>query len=190
MIICDSGLAKALKRAYRGGGYTVARDGDHIWLLASNWFVQCRKNDFPRRALGTIVEHIGLVPDKGEAYFAHKETEPQTSIFAEIEHEKELWVGGENIEVVGMTHMTFKGARIFQALGNIGEKPVFAVSQINLTILEPDVTVMSNLAIADSARLLIHGDHETVVIAAAGKHSVAMEPKDMAIFEALEHVDL
>ena len=66
-IIQEKGLVRAIKDAYRHGGYNVLNlDGDVV-IYAEGWCVRCPWNKLPRKALATIVEHLGMIPENGEA---------------------------------------------------------------------------------------------------------------------------
>ena len=41
MIIEEKGLVKAIKIAYRHGGYTVLNQGGEVTIYTEGWFVRC-----------------------------------------------------------------------------------------------------------------------------------------------------
>lgn len=190
MTINEAGLTRGLKRAFRAGGYTVARNGDNIWLLATDWYVECTKDLFPRRALGAIVEHIGFLPDAGEAYHVIKNDDPQMVLFEETEQQREMWTGAAQTMDAVRTNLTYKGVRIFQALGGLEGNAVFGAPEPDLALLEPVVPKEVKAIVADRSRLLYYEDEERVVLAIANKNTVALDEKDTEILEALEHMDL
>lgn len=85
MIVNEKGLVKAMKEAYRYGGYKVAAIGmeSNPYLMINNgfWAVEIELENMPRKALGLIAEHVGKIPAIGEAYQV-KKGEVQTVIYA------------------------------------------------------------------------------------------------------------
>lgn len=77
MIINEKGLARALKLAYKHGGYTLIANGEQIILFTEGWYLQCDKDKFPRKALATIVEHMGTLPTMDAALSIADGEEPQ-----------------------------------------------------------------------------------------------------------------
>ena len=62
-IIQEKGMVRAIKGAYRHGGYNVLNlDGDVV-IYTEEWCVRCPWNKLPRKALATIVEHLGMIPE-------------------------------------------------------------------------------------------------------------------------------
>lgn len=59
MLINEAGLVRAIKRAYKHGGYVVANLGDAVAIYTENWYIQANRALFSRKALATIVEHMG-----------------------------------------------------------------------------------------------------------------------------------
>ena len=58
MIIEEKGLVKAIKIAYRHGGYTVLNQGGEVTIYTEGWFVRCLWPKLPRKALATIEELV------------------------------------------------------------------------------------------------------------------------------------
>lgn len=83
MVVNESGLCAAMKKAYKEAGYKVAglaADGEYkILIAAPGWCVVILKEKMPRKVLGLIVEHVGDVPRCGEAYQVQKK-QVQTEI--------------------------------------------------------------------------------------------------------------
>ena len=85
MIISESGLNRAIKDAKRYGGYTVVMEADTVAIYAQEWFIKCPRQKFPRKALATIVEHIGTIPEDGVPMTVTKKGDPQL-VMAEAAH--------------------------------------------------------------------------------------------------------
>lgn len=78
-IIQEKGLVRAIKAAYSHGGYTVLNQGAQVTIYTEGWFVRCPWPKLPRKALATIVEHMGMIPDDGEAVTIERMTSPRPS---------------------------------------------------------------------------------------------------------------
>lgn len=63
----------ALKDAFKSGGYKVLFFGGLVSVRAGYWAFEIGEELLPREVLGKIVEHIGMIPGNGEAYFCHTE---------------------------------------------------------------------------------------------------------------------
>lgn len=83
MVICEKGLIRAMKEAYKTEGYEIAcKDvGDirQIRLETDTWRVMCSLKNLPRKVLALIVEHLGEIPEPGQAFHVNKK-EAQTKI--------------------------------------------------------------------------------------------------------------
>ena len=64
MLINESGLVRCIKRAYKSAGYAVAAEGDCMTIYTEQWYIQCKRAAIPRKVLATIVEHMGMIPDR------------------------------------------------------------------------------------------------------------------------------
>lgn len=95
MIIEEKGLVKAIKIAYRHGGYTVLNQDGEVTIYTEGWFVRCLWPKLPRKALATIVEHIGMIPDDGEAVAIEKDDQPQAIMAGIVSDDVDGWMGGE-----------------------------------------------------------------------------------------------
>ena len=66
----------ALREAFKGAGYHVAFTEDQILVRNDVWAFWVDSLYIPPKVLGTIVEHIGLIPNRPAAYRAQKDLEP------------------------------------------------------------------------------------------------------------------
>lgn len=84
MVINEKGLIRAMKEAYKGAGYKVAADDsggiEEIMIGYPGWVVVIEKKNIPRKVLGLIAEHVGAIPEPGQAYQVSKK-QTQTEIF-------------------------------------------------------------------------------------------------------------
>ena len=56
MLINENGLVRAIKNAYKAGGYIVNNLGDTMAIYTDAWFIKCHRAILPRKALAVIVE--------------------------------------------------------------------------------------------------------------------------------------
>lgn len=61
MLINEAGAVRVIKKAYRGGGYTVNCWGGVMAIYTQNWYIQARREVMPRKVLAAIVEHAGMM---------------------------------------------------------------------------------------------------------------------------------
>lgn len=84
MVVSESGLMTAMREAYKGAGYKVANDDsggtEQIMIGAPGWVVVIEKENVPRKVLGLIAEHVGDIPEPGQAYQVSKK-QTQTEVF-------------------------------------------------------------------------------------------------------------
>ena len=86
MLINESGLVRCIKRAYKSAGYAVAAEGDCMTIYTEQWYIQCKRAAIPRKVLATIVEHMGMIPDDGEAMAIEKDDQPQAVMALSLIH--------------------------------------------------------------------------------------------------------
>ena len=84
MVVSESGLMAAMKKAYKKEGYKVAglhRAGfEELLIGTEDWVTVMAKKNVPRKVLGLIAEHLGQIPGEGEAFQVAQDA-PQTEIF-------------------------------------------------------------------------------------------------------------
>ncbi len=117
MVINESGLCAAMKAAYKkkSTGYKVAsriaRGGaEEIVLSAPGWTAIITRENAPRKVLGLIVEHVGDLPQVGQA-FQVQDTKAQAEIFDMAVPELEELAAGA---VVKRTQLNYNGYQIWQ----------------------------------------------------------------------------
>ena len=97
VIIEEKGLVKAIKDAYRYGGYTVLNQDGDVAIYTEGWFVRCLWPKLPRKALATIVEHMGMIPDAGEAVAIDKADQPQAVMDGIVRDDVETVIIGTSV---------------------------------------------------------------------------------------------
>lgn len=115
-MILEKGLVQLMKKAYKLGGYTVAEfaNGEHRrYIVATKeWLVACDAPMMPRKALGLLAEHLGMMP-RDEAFRVRKDTEAQTILVDTV-------VGvfcdlyGQRSAPMGRTRLTLDGLEVWQ----------------------------------------------------------------------------
>lgn len=119
MIVNEKGLLKVMKEAHKGYGYSVAATNDAIGvesiiIITKECVVVGDKKKMPRKVLALIVEHMGELPQSGEAFQVRK-NQPQTEIFdAATQHLKEMHSDNKPLKLIKRTDITLSGYRLWQ----------------------------------------------------------------------------
>lgn len=119
MIVNEKGLLKIMKEAHKSYGYSVAVETDtagveNIIIITQNCAVIGDKKNMPRKVLALIVEHMGELPQSGEAFQIRK-NEPQTEIFdAATQTIREIHAGNKPLKLIKRTDLTLGGYRLWQ----------------------------------------------------------------------------
>ena len=189
MIISESGLVRAIKDAQKHGGYTVAVEEDTVAIYGQEWFIKCRRPMLPRKALATIVEHIGTIPEDGVPITVMKNTEPQ-QVMAEVARDDIAhWCAGTPAARTSMVPVIMQGYQIFQTTE--GKGACWGVPAHRLGILERADAENIMAEVIDNDRLLWRGDGEAVVLDAVRKATSGWARAwERVVWEALESVDL
>lgn len=185
MIINESGLVRAMKQAYRTVGYTVYRTGDYLGIYTHCWYVYCQADQVPRKVLGAIVEHMGMLPAEGQASSIEKDEAPQMVLPEIANQDIEQWMGGWSGEEAAYTPVTFQGYRIVQEL-NTGACYGFLESHLDIVF---DVYAIRSTELMNR-KILYKGEEGGVVIMAARTSSDLMEPWERDIWARLEGTHL
>lgn len=133
MIIEEKGLVKAIKAAYRHSGYTVLNQGGEVTIYTEGWFVRCLWTKLPRKALAIIVEHMGMIPDDGEAMAIEKDDQPQAVMAGIVSDDVAGWMGGEAASMASYVPVTFRGYQLFQ---EVNGRQAYGVDPTALAIVE------------------------------------------------------
>ncbi|MEG2176994.1 MAG: hypothetical protein RRY97_08995 [Oscillibacter sp.] len=188
MLINESGLIRAIKRAYKGGGYVVANYGDVISIYTDNWYIQVSHALLARKVLATIVEHMGVIPETATPLSILKDEEPQIVLQDVTASDMAHWRGGERGEEVTMATVIMQGYQIFQPPGG---GACWGVPLYLLDMIERDVVEHTGADVVDNNRLLWEADGEAVVIGTVRKaRSSWAKEWERAVWTALEGVDL
>ena len=118
MVVSESGLMAAMKKAWKKEGYKVAgidRAGfEEIMIGTGEWVVVITKKNVPRKVLGLIAEHLGQIPVAGEAFHL-RNGDTQTEIYHVAMQLIEAMGNGEKPRSRAMpTSLTMGGRRLWQ----------------------------------------------------------------------------
>lgn len=186
MLINESGLVRCIKRAYKSAGYAVAAEGDCMTIYTEQWYIQCKRAAIPRKVLATIVEHMGMIPDDGEAMAIEKDDQPQAIMAGIVSDDVAGWMGGEAASMASYVPVTFRGYQLFQ---EVNGRQAYGVDPTALAIVERVTAEMGTAAISGGRALTWSHDGETVMLEAIRKTTWAWE-WERTVWEALESVDL
>ena len=188
MLINEAGLVRAIKRAYKHGGYVVANLGDAVAIYTENWYIQANRALFSRKALATIVEHMGMIPEKNVPTYILKDEDPQLVLKEVAADDMSHWRGGQRGEEVTLVPVIMQGYQIFQPPGG---GSCWGVPLYLLDMIERDAAEHTGADVVDEDRLLWEADGEAVVIDTVRKaRSSWAKEWERAVWNALEGVDL
>ena len=121
MVISESGLCAAMRDAFRkkSTGYKVAMrqlegENPEVVLSTSDWTVIIEKENAPRKVLALIVEHLGDLPQVGQAFHV-KDDNVQTEIFSMAVPEAEQLQPNVTVK---RTQIAYMGHTIYQREDN------------------------------------------------------------------------
>ena len=117
MLINEGGLIRAIKRTYKAGGYTVLNTGNDVAIYTDHWFAMANRALLPRKVLATIVEHMGMIPERDMPTSIIKDTEPQLVLRETAADDMDHWRGGDRGEEVTMVPVIMQGFQIYQPPG-------------------------------------------------------------------------
>jgi hypothetical protein len=185
-IIQEKGMVRAIKGAYRHGGYNVLNlDGDVV-IYTEEWCVRCPWNKLPRKALATIVEHLGMIPENGEAVNIEKDGQPQAIMAGVATEEAAGWTFSPATVGASYVPVTFRGYQLFQ---EVNSRQAYGVDPTALAIVERTTAEMGTAGVSEGRTLGWSHDGETVMLAAIRKTTWAWD-WEKTVWEALESVDL
>lgn len=188
MLINESGLVRAIKSAYKHGGYTVNNQGDTMDIYTETWFVKCKRAMLPRKAMATIVEHMGMIPDENGPVSIGKDGDPQQVIQEVGQDDAAHWCGGQRGDDVTMVPVIMQGYQIYQPAGG---GPCYGVPCVHLGAIERDVAEHQEADVLDNNRLMWRSDGEVIVMASVRKATSNWAKEwERAVWAALESVDL
>ena len=188
MIIDEKGLARNLKYAYKHGGYTMTANDEQIIVYTDNWAIRVDWDKLPRKALATIVEHIGLLPQSSDALFIEDGSDPQAVMPETVGEDVAIWCReAETTERATIVPMAIQQVQLFQdeGLRVYGIRSDFLGIVSGSAIRDMAANVMDNTLANWSAE----GEEITLK---AWRPTALYYPKKShkAVWEALERVDL
>lgn len=187
MIINEKGLVHAIKEAYRADGYNVLNEGRQVVVYTQDWYIRCDWKGLPRKALATIVEHMGMVPDGADAVSIRMREEAQAVMPEIVQGDLAGWSEGETTERATMVPILFQGMQFFQAPGG-GQ--CFAVDPLGLAIVERDIAAFNTAIVIENNRMSWSHENERVILAAQHRGEYWPQGWERDVWTALEGVDL
>ncbi|MBO5891249.1 MAG: hypothetical protein J6Q30_00840 [Oscillospiraceae bacterium] len=125
MVINEKALVTQMKNAYNSCGYTVAVEGDRMYLTNGFWLAEIDVDNVPDKILGMFGEHIRDVPKDGDAYKVTKDKDgaivqkrilPEAMGMVMQMYERRNVVFKVAVPVVMQkTNLTYDGCRVWQA---------------------------------------------------------------------------
>ena len=187
MLINEAGLVRAMKRAYRGEGYNVVNRGGTIAIYTKTWYLEAGRGYIPRKALATIVEHMGEIPEAGNPVLVQKDVEAQ-AVMPEVSTEDlAAWVTGDRGETVVMVPVIMLGYQIFQAESGA----CYGIGLTALGMIEPEEAEHWGAEVISGDRLMWDVDGERIITRAVRKSKSGWARAwERAVWDALESVDL
>ena len=188
MLINEAGLVRAMKSAFKHGGYAVSNQGSMVAIYTENWYVQTTRALLPSKVLVTIVEHMGMIPEVNVPVSILKDEDPQLILKEVAADEMDHWCGGERGEEATMVPVIMQGYQIFQPPGG---GACWGVPLLYLGMVDRDAAEHTGADVVDNDRLLWEADGEAVVIDATRKAKTSWAKEwERAVWTALEGVDL
>lgn len=114
MVIDENGLVALLKKRHKYG-YDVVMSAGSIVLKTEDWMVETKFGLLPRKVLGLLAEHMGLLPAAGEALHVVRDEENQGIVPAVALGEIAEWKRTDHGTEAWAAPLTFKGQQIYQA---------------------------------------------------------------------------
>ena len=122
MVINESGLLAAMKDSYKCGGYHVALTVVHnkkCYLIAGygyGWAAVIRQHKMPRKVLGLLAEHIGRLPEEGDAFLLRKDNDAQDEMLHVAINPigDKLKAAGKSYVAIRRSRLTWDGDNVWQ----------------------------------------------------------------------------
>ena len=188
MLINENGLARAVKSAYKDGGYSVMCDGDRMAIYTKHWLAIREREKMPRKVLGAIAEHAGIIQDD-TPMLIHKGGEPKIIMADVAQGEVNAWTAGNRVATASYVPVILQGYQVYQAQGGTG--PCYGIELPHLEILERLPALDTPANILDGDRLAWHFDDEVLVLSSVRKAAASWaEEWERAVWTALEGVNL
>lgn len=162
MIISGKGLARALKRAYKSGGYSILRIGDDLCIYTDEWFVRAVRKELPNEVHSTIMNHAGCAYlDEPMPLHIAKDEEPQILMNDVAEQELAYWVEVTRGTFVNFSIVSIGNVQLFQERSIAGE--CYGIKDTVLELLEDDVLHTASGVVWAGPRIAWGVDGEQVV---------------------------
>lgn len=157
MVVDESGLTAELKRRHKSG-YDVAVEPGTVVIQTEDWMVETKFNLLPRKALGLLVEHMGLLPAAGEAIHVQRDCENQGIMPSIIRDEVDGWMRVGTSSEARPAPLAWGAYQLYQdaALRLVGVPP----GALGLV----DSSAYRSAIALDGDRLLWSADGQTIIV--------------------------
>lgn len=146
MIFNEKGLIRAMKKAYKDDGYTVAATDTGLIITGEMWGVQLNDKAIPNTVKSLIVLHAGKIPEPGNALGVSK-SETGTMFYDmavdRVEKLLELYVQGKRA-AIRPTRLTMDGFRIWQLPNSLSVHLIDPENQQILDYSDHDAYLVGN----------------------------------------------
>lgn len=146
MIFNEKGLIRAMKRAYRDDGYTVAATDSGLIITADMWGVKLNEEAIPNTVKSLIVLHAGKIPESGNAISVCK-SETGTMFYDmavdRMDNLHELYYKGDRA-TIRPTRLTMDGYRVWQLPDSLRVQMVDPENQQILDYSDHDAYMVGN----------------------------------------------
>ena len=187
MIISEKGLTRALKKAYKAGGYVLVNGPDQVVIYTRGWYIRGSWPKFPVKALATIVEHMGSLPTEEGGLEIIDGAEPQHIMAEKVGEDVAFWESdAAAVATAGIVPLTFMAASLFQTPAGA----CYGVSQTPLGIVEDDVIEKETATVMKDYRLKWEAEEEKAVVLAVRPSENYEAGFVRDVWTALEGIDL
>ena len=190
MLINEGGLVKALKHDLKHGGYNIMNGGEQVTIWGNGWYLRADWAKLPRKALATIVEHMGMIPSGADALTVVADADPQVAMPEIVAQDVAGWLNGSGSGDATMVPVYFAGVQVYQ---QDGSGRCYGVSPASLAIVERTIAEHDTAGVMDENRLYWKYGGEVVMVTAvrpAPNAAYWTQPWQKNVWEALESVDL
>lgn len=187
MIIDEKGLVRAIKRAYTTYGYNVLNLGRQVAVYTDTWYISCEWINLPRKALGIIVEHIGMLPPEGNAMTMRKKEDPQVIMPEAVQQTIECWTAGTEDRRATIVPIMYKGYQLYQDMDSL---TCYAMDPDDLGIVDGTFATCKAAGVRCGSHMTWQHDDEIAVILAGRRSAFSTMDWERGIWTALESVDL
>lgn len=156
MVINEGGFAGVIRQSYKQG-YDVILGESRVCVKTEDFLAEVERDALPRKALGLIVEHLGLLPEAREAVTIQKDRDNQSVIWDAALGDVRAWKDTQGGQETRALPLRMGRLRLFQA----EDGRITGIDEGILKMLE--TPERGAVAIGDE-RVMWTGDGELVIL--------------------------